>query len=162
MKMLKRSPLKRLNPGFVLIAVFAVLSIGHSLAKGPDFFTPALWGDGELWATKGVATLPPPNGRNNQSFDVLYVIINSNNPMGQLPVAEAAPRNFHYNGGRWFTHTVEWTESGFDAHGTVPVLTSQEDVLLHYDLGHLIITPGSPDPVLGPPDYFECPLLPLR
>jgi len=41
MKMLKRNRLRRLNPGFALIAVSAVLSIEHSLGKKPDFFTPA-------------------------------------------------------------------------------------------------------------------------
>jgi hypothetical protein len=148
---------------FALVALaFTLLSAGQIFAAGPDFFTPAIWGDGQLWATKGVAVLPPPNGHNNQSYDILFVIINSNNPNGQLPVSEAAPRNFNYNGGRWFLHTVEWTQAGFDAHGTVPVLTSYDEVILHYDLGHLSITEGSPDPVNGPPDYLECPLLPLR
>jgi hypothetical protein len=90
----------------------------------------------------------------------LYVIINSNNTMGQLPVGEAAPGNPNYNGGRWFTHTVEWTEAGFDAHGDVPVLTSEVDIEEHEDLGHLVITPGSfPN---GPPVYFQCPLLPVK
>jgi len=130
------------------------------MATGPSF-TPALWGDGQLWATKGVAPLPAPNGHNNQSFDKLFVIINSNNPNGQLPVAEAAPRNFNFNGGRWFTHTVVWTQAGFDDHGTVPVLTSYDDIVLHYQLGHLDITPGSPDPTMTP-DYFECPLLSVK
>lgn len=138
-----------------------VPAVGSALAAGPSF-TPALWGDGQMWATQGVALIPPPNGRNNQSFDKLFVITNSNNPMGQLPVAEAAPRNFNYNGGRWFTHTVEWTEAGFEAHGTVPVLKSYDDIMTHYDLGHLMITPGSPGGPDAPPDYFECPLLPVK
>lgn len=77
-----------------------------------------------------------------------------------MPVAEAAPGNPNYNGGRWFTHTVEWTQAGFDAHGTVPVLKSYGEVMLHYQLGHLTITPGSPDG--GPPPYFGCPLLPVK
>jgi len=81
--------------------------------------------------------------------------------MGQLPVAEAAPGNPDYNGGRWFTHTVEWTQDGFDAHGTVPVLTSYEELVIHYILGHLEITQGPPDGG-PPPPYFECPLLPVK
>ena len=139
-----------------LILLLSSLTI---LAQRPNF-GPALWGDGELWGTKAAAPLPGPNGRNNHSFDKLFVIINSNNPAGQFPVAEAAPGNPYYNGGRWFTHTVEWTTDGFAAHGTVPVLMSYEDVMLHYSLGHLEITAGSP--MSGPPAYFECPLLPVK
>ncbi len=90
----------------------------------------------------------------------MYVITNSNNPLGQLPVSEAAPGNPAYNGGRWFTHTVEWTAEGFMAYGIVPVLTSYEDIQIQQNAGYLVITPGSfPD---GPPVYFQCPLLPVK
>ena len=127
---------------------------------GKPNFMPALWGDGKLWGTKGTTTLPAPNQHNRQSFDALYVVTNSNNPEGQLPVSEAAPGNPAYNGGRWFTHTVEWTAAGFMAHGIVPVLKSYADIQLHAGLGHLVITPGSfPG---GPPVYFQCPLLPVK
>ncbi len=143
----------------MLVLTLGLIMAVPAFAGGKPNFTPQLWGDGELWGTKGVAALPAPNGHNDQSFDKLFVIINSNNPEGQLPVAEAAPGNPNYNGGRWFTHTVEWTQAGFNAHGTVPVLTSYEEVMHHYNLGHLDITPGSPG---SPPDYFECPLLPVK
>ena len=92
--------------------------------------------------------------------DKLFIITNSNNPSDQLPVGEAAPGNPDYNGGRWFTHTVEWTAEGFMAHGIVPVLTSYDEIIEHEYLGHLVITPGSfPN---GPPVYFQCPLLPVK
>lgn len=139
--------------------LMALMVVGVLTAAGPTF-SPAIWGDGELWATKGVATLPAPNGHNEQAYDMLFVFVNSNNPSGQLPVSEAAPRNFNYNGGRWFTHTVEWTQAAFDQLGTVPVLTSYDDIVMHYELGHLTITPGSPPG--GPLPYFECPLLPVK
>lgn len=139
--------------------LIALMTFGAIIAGGPTF-SPAIWGDGELWATKGVATLPAPNGRNERSYDMLFVFVNSNNPNGQLPVSEAAPRNFNYNGGRWFTHTVEWTQAAFDQLGTVPVLTSYDEIIMHYELGHLMITPGSPPG--GPLPYFECPLLPVK
>jgi hypothetical protein len=128
---------------------------------GKPSFAERLYGDGETWGTKGAAIIPGPTDKNAQSFDKLFAIVNSNNPAGQLPVAEAAPGNPAYNGGRWYTHTVEWTQSGFDAHGTVPVLKSYDDVMLHYGLGHLDITPGSPDPS-STPDFFECPMLPVK
>ena len=139
-----------------------VLLMAQSVNANPGQpnFMPSLYGDGEVWGTKGTTTLPAPTPANRQSFDNLYVVTNSNNPQGQLPVSEAAPGNPEYNGGRWFTHTVEWTATGFQSHGIVPVLTSDEDIDLHESLGHLVVTPGSfPN---GPPVYFQCPLLPTK
>ncbi len=140
--------------GLVLVAPLLAL-------KGKPNFTPALYADGEVWGTKAAAILPAPNGNNLHSFDKLFVITNSNNPMGQMPVAEAAPRSFDYNGGRWYTHTVMWTDMGFTAHQpVVPVLKSYAEIMLHEQLGHLVVYPGSP--VGGPPEFFECPLLPVK
>jgi hypothetical protein len=125
---------------------------------GQPNFGPALYGDGEVWGTKGAAEIPAPNGKNNRSFDKLFVVING--APGQLPVAEAAPRNPAYNGGRWITHTAMWTDAGMNSHDPLPVLMSYEDVQFHQSLGHLAIARGSPNPAV--PDYFECPLLPVH
>ena len=141
----------------VLVFITATSALAN---PGKPNFMPSLYGDGEVWGTKGTTALPAPNDHNLHSFDVLYVITNSNNPVGQLPVAEAAPGNPEYNGGRWFTHAVEWTAAGFMDHGIVPVLTSEADIEDHEELGHLVITSGSfPN---GPPVYFQCPLLPVK
>lgn len=126
-------------------------------AQQPNF-SAAVYGDGEVWGTKGTTVLPEPSGNNLDSFDKLFVIVNG--APGQLPVSEAAPRNPQYNGGRWFTHTVMWTAEGLAAHDPVPVLMSYDDIRLHEELGHLAIAPGSP--VGGPPAYFQCPLLPVK
>ncbi|MEJ2721813.1 MAG: hypothetical protein P8181_11845 [bacterium] len=143
------------------IAILAfVLPLAAAAMPGAPDFSGGIWADGRLWGTKAAAMLRGPNMRNEQSFDKLYVITNSNNPEGQLPVAEAAPGDRNYNGGRWYTQTVEWTQAGFDFHGTVPVLKSYDDIQTHYNLGHLTITPGSPPG--GPPEFFECPLLPVK
>jgi hypothetical protein len=155
--------LRKVSLGALVVACSLVLISPASAIRGKPNFTPALWADGELWATKATAILPGPKGNNLHSFDKLFAIINSNNPSGQLPVAEASPRNFNYNGGRWYTHTVLWTESAFTNLGTVPVLTSYQDVMMYYNLGYLDITPGSPAPPPdGPPDFFECPLFPVK
>lgn len=144
----------------VLVVALSLVFALPAFAGQPNF-SPAIYADGEVWGTKGLAVLPAPTDNNVQSFDKLFVITNSNNPDGQLPVSEAGPGNPDFNGGRWFTHTVEWTQSGFDDHGTVPVLTSYDDIMLHAGLGHLEITVGSPDPA-STPNYFECPLLPVK
>jgi hypothetical protein len=128
--------------------------------KGKPNFTEQLWADGQTWGTKGTTSIPGPNEHNEHSFDLLFVITNSNNPNGQLPVAEASPGNVNYNGGRWITNTAWWTDAGIAAHGTVPVLTSYADFLTHFMLGHLDYVEGPPDG--GPPPYFQCPLLPVK
>ncbi|NIP94076.1 MAG: hypothetical protein GWO24_11735, partial [Akkermansiaceae bacterium] len=94
------------------------------------------------------------------SFDALFIVINSNNPDGQLPISEAAPGNVNYNGGRWIAYTTWWTEAGLDHHGTVPLLTSYAELLVHYLLGHIDFQLGPPNPEMA--TYFECPLLPVK
>ncbi len=142
------------------VTAFLLAFAGAAMAASPNF-GPAIYADGEVWGTKGLAMLPAPNGHNVQSFDKLFIFINSNSIIDQLPVSEAAPGNPYYNGGRWFTHVVEWTEAGFIAYGgTVPVLMSYDEILDNYYLGYLTITQGTV--MGGPPPYFECPLLPVK
>ena len=60
------------------------LSGGLAVAAGPTF-EPAIWADGRLWSTQGVTVLPAPNEPNLQSFDRLFVVVNS--PVEPVPVA---------------------------------------------------------------------------
>ncbi len=124
-------------------------------ADAPNFMA-AIYGDGQVWGTKGNSSLPAPNGKNGQSFDKLYVITNFNDPNAvQLPVSEAAPGNPAYNGGRWDLQLVTWTQAGFLAYGGyAPVLKSGADVISNADAGYLTIASGS--------TYFQCPLLPVK
>jgi hypothetical protein len=152
-----------LKRGILLTLALILVMVIHSQVSanpGKPNFGPAIYADGTVWGTKGTTDLPTPNDHNPQAFDKLFIIVNSNNPAGQLPVSEAGPGNPNYNGGRWFAHTVEWTDEGFDAHGTVPVLTSYMEIMMHYLLGHLDITPGHPDETAS--TYFQCPLLPVK
>jgi hypothetical protein len=152
--------MRKLSVIFGVLVLSLVMAVPAFANPGKPNFSPSLFGDGKEWGTKGAAAIPAPNDHNSQSFDKLFVITNSNNPDEQYPVAEASPGNPNYNGGRWFTQTVEWTPEGFAAHGTVPLLKSYEDVMLHAGLGHLTITPGTFEG--GPPAYFECPMLPVK
>jgi len=147
---------KKLRATLMAAACLSVLA-GAAWAQQPNF-SAALYGDGEVWGTKGTTALPAPNGKNVQSFDKLFVFVNG--APGQLPVSEAAPGNPQYNGGRWFTQTVMWTAEGMEAHDPLPVLMSYDEIMLHLNLGHLAIAPGSP--AGGPPPYFQCPLLPVK
>ncbi len=141
------------------MATLFLLTAGSVFAgKGKPNFTPSVYADGVVWGTKATTTIPAPNAHNLQSYDILYVI--TNGAEVQLPVSDAGPGNRLYNGGRWFTHTAMWTPDGMMAHDELPVLKSYEDIMFHHDLGHLDISPGSP--AGGPPDFFQCPLLPVK
>jgi hypothetical protein len=112
------------------VFAFASLLLLASFAfadPGKPNFAPAVYGDGQVWGTKAATTLSGPNEHDVQSFDKLFVFVNA--PMGQLAVSEAAPGNPMYNGGRWFVHTVIWTQSGMDAYPSgLPILTSYNDI----------------------------------
>ncbi len=148
----------------VLAAVGMMLVLGLGLAPPASAgatieFGGGFWADGIMWGSVVTPAILPSNAPLS-SFDKFFVTTNSNNPMGQLPVADAGPGNPVYNGGRWATFTVTWTPAGFAAHGgTVPVLTSLADIMFHQGLGHLTVVQGSP--AGGPPAYFECPLIPI-
>ena len=142
-----------------LVTAMFISLAGTAFAQSPNFGA-AIYADGEAWGTKAVTLLPAPNGRNDQSFDKLFIVTNSNNAGPQLPVGEAAPGSPYYNGGRWFTHVVEWTADGFAYYGTAPLLMSYDDIMYNYDAGYLDITEGTT--MMGPPNYFACPLLPVK
>lgn len=107
----------------------------------------------DLFATKGVTELPPPNGKNDHSFDALYSFVTSGGPApvgNQHAVAEAAPGEREFNGGRWDETQVAWTS------GSSPVLiTNDEDLHAEMNAGNLVV-------VMEDFHYFECPLVPLK
>ncbi len=150
---------------FLSIAILAALALALlpagavSANAGQPNFSGGVYGDGQLWGTKGAAGLPGPNGHNQQSFDKLFVF--TNGASAQLPVSEAAPGNPAFNGGRWYTHTATWTAQGIASYaGDLPVLKSYGEILHQVSLGNLEVSAGSPEG--GPPAYFECPLLPVK
>ncbi len=134
----------------IVIVIAALLAVGliaapAAAARGGEPGSPiigdALWADGDLYGTILQKSLPY-NG-NDASYDRLFLV------PGQSPVAEAAPGNSDYNGGRWLPTPVEW------ADGVTPyVLTSHADV-------HAAAMAG--DIVVGEPmtnAAFLCPLIP--
>ncbi len=151
---------KFLSIAILAALAFALIPAGSVLANpGQPNFSGGVYGDGQLWGTKGAAALPGLNSHNAQSFDQLFVF--TNGAVGQLPVSEAAPGNPAFNGGRWYTHTASWTAAGLAAYGgDLPVLTSYAAILHQIDLGNLTVMAGSP--AGGPPAFFECPLLPVK
>lgn len=144
----------------LVLLLVLMIAVPALAAPGMPDFNPHIYADGVAWGTKVTTALPAPNGNNAHSFDKLFVF--TNGPSEQLLVAEAAPRNPEYNGGRWVTYTASWTEEGMAAHDPLPVLKSYEEIQLHEGLGHLLLAKGSPDAPDAPPPYFSCPLLPVK
>jgi hypothetical protein len=134
----------------IVIAIVAVLAVGlvaapAAAARGGEPGSPIIedliWADGDLYGTILQNGLKY-NG-NEASYDKLFLV------PGQNPVAEAAPGNSDYNGGRWLPTPVEW------ADGVTPYeLTSYADVHTATAAGDLII--GESDTSAA----FLCPLIP--
>lgn len=137
----------------LFMSLIMVLLAAATVQAGPGTpnFSPAIYGDGQIWGTKGTTSLPAPNGHNMQSFDKLFVFPEgAETAPGQLPISEAAPGNPDYNGGRWATYTIFWVQ------GSNPVLlTSYGDIMEHVYAGDLAIAEGNHN-------YFQCPLLPVK
>lgn len=125
-----------------LVIVLLIVAAVPAFAAGPNFGS-AIYADGKTWGTKGNATLPAPNGHNNQSFDGLYKF--QNGVEGQLAVAEAAPTNPNYNGGRWAEYTVTWS--------VAPVLVTSYAQLMDLENNGMVS-------ISATGNYFQCPLLP--
>jgi hypothetical protein len=129
----------------VMLAVVLLLAVSiPAFAAGPNFGE-AIYADGVAWGTKGTTDLPPPNGNNDQSFDGLFKF--TNGVEGQLPVAEAAPGNPAYNGGRWIEYFVTFT-------GTPELVTSYAQLAALVEAGSVTIVESGA--------YFQCPLLPVK
>lgn len=126
----------------ILVVALSLIFVVPAFAAAPNFGS-AIYADGETWGTKGTADLPAPNDNNGQSFDGLFKFTNGVDD--QLAVAEAAPTNPAYNGGRWAEYLVTFTDGA--------VLVTSYDQL--HDLameGKVTIVPTG--------NYFQCPLLP--
>ena len=117
-----------------------VVTVIPAFAAGPNFGE-AIYADGVAWGTKGNGDLPAPNENNRQSFDGLYKF--TNGVEGQLAVAEAAPGNPAYNGGRWIEYSVTF-------NGEPELVTSFAQL---QTLDVTIVETGN---------YFQCPLLPVK
>lgn len=84
---------------FPLALLLALASATLAHVEAPNF-GPAIYADGAVWGTKGLSEPHAPNGRNDQSFDKLFIFVNG--AAGQMAVSEAAPGNPACNGGRVF------------------------------------------------------------
>lgn len=141
----------------VRLAFVLIILVGAAvpaLAGGAMRVEDALWAGGVTWDTVLTPTSfkQPPR----HSVDLLYDF-GMSGLSGQRAVSESYPGQPDYNGGRWWVQMVVFTEQGLAIHdadgdGSVDFeLTSAEEVLQHFALGHFEIFETD--------TYFECPLL---
>jgi len=98
------------------VAAAGALAAG-ALAQAGGVTGPAFYVDGTLYRTVATPTDLPANAP-EQSFDVIYEFFGV-----QTNVAEAAPGDRDYNGGRWMVHGLEFADyagavAAFDANGS--------------------------------------------
>jgi len=132
--------MKKKMLAITLALALLIITVIPAFAAGPNFGQ-AIYADGVAWGTKGNGDLPAPNAHNRQSFDGLYKF--TNGVEGQLAVAEAAPGNPAYNGGRWIEYLVTF-------NGDPELVTSYAQL---QTLDVTIVETGN---------YFQCPLLPVK
>jgi hypothetical protein len=114
-----------------LFALLSSLAIAASVfaspvaAGGPPSL--AFYVDGVRYRTVGTPTDFSNTGAPDSTYDKIYALGN-----GLVNVAEAAPGDSGFNGGRWAVYPVTWN--------TTPTqLTSDEEVLAWADAGAITI-----------------------
>jgi len=122
-------------------ALALAVSAAPVAAGGPPHT--AFYVDGDLYQTVGTPSNFFDTGAPLSTYDKLYAIDEQS-----YAVAEAAPGDTDYNGGRWLRFHVSWNVDPY-------LLTSEEDVLAAEMAGDVTIA-DEPDA------SFDCPVIPLH
>ena len=140
--------MRRLLTTIAVVGALLVLGVTTASAgvTGPAFYV-----DGELYRTVGTPTDFSNTGAPEHSFDVIYAIAE------QMNVAEAAPGDRDYNGGRWQVHAISFADydaavAMYDMNGSGN-FDSAEEVEAALDAGDATDN--------GIVRSFECPVIPL-
>ena len=145
-----RTTIKHLAPvaALALGAVAAGVAPASAGVGGPAFYV-----DGSLYRTVGTPTDLSSTGAPAHAWDVIYEFSGA-----QLNVADAAPGDRDYNGGRWQVHLLAFphgysaalADGDLDADG---VLDSTDEIDAAIAAGSAVDT--------GVVKQFECPAIPL-
>ena len=123
------------------LGLLASIAAAPVAAGGPP--SPAFYVDGEVYRTVGTPTDFSGTGAPAHSFDAIYALGN-----GLMNVAEAAPGDRGYNGGRWMVLPVTW-------HVTAVQLTSDEQVAWYAANDWITVATTAVK-------QFECPVIPVQ
>ena len=131
---------RRLAAGLAAVAMVLSVAVSSVAAGGPP--TLSFYVDGVRYRTLGTPTDFSDTGAPDSSFDHIYALGD-----GLINVAEAAPGDPGFNGGRWQVLPVTWN--------TTPVqLTSAAQVETYAASGWLTIAST-------PVKEFLCPVIPV-
>jgi hypothetical protein len=136
----------------LVIGAFALAAIsGGAVASAAGVSGPAFYVDGEVYRTVGTLTDFTGTGAPDHSFDTIYAFSQ------QLNVAEAAPGDRDYNGGRWRVVPVSFSDYdaavvAHDANGSGN-FDSEEEVLAAVAAGNATLGAVATS--------FECPVIPM-
>ena len=137
---------KILTSTLTTLAALALSAAAVAAGNGPPAV--GFYVDDDLYRTIGTPTDLSGTGAPAHSFDIIYALGEDANGDPLINVAEAAPGDRDYNGGRWMVLPVTWN--------VTPVqLTSAEDVLDFADLNRLEIA-------TTPVAQFVCPAIKLK
>lgn len=138
-----------------LAALALLLSASGAAAKGAGGVTgPAFFVDGELYRTVATPTDLSGTGAPDHSFDIIYDLGGA-----QANVAEAAPGDRDFNGGRWQVHAIAFNSSyaetlaAYDMNGSGTLDSAEEVEAALADAG----SSGATD--LGVVVSFVCPVI---
>jgi hypothetical protein len=132
---------RRLAAGATSAAILLAVAASTVAAGGPPHV--GFYANGDLYRTIGTPTDFSHTGAPASSFDRIFVLGD-----GLMNVAEAAPGDRDYNGGRWMVVPVTWNT-------TPHQLKSDAQVMAAAQAGDLTI--GT-----TPLAEFECPVIPIR
>ncbi len=135
--------MRRLIAGATGALLLLTVVTSSAFAGGPPGL--AFYVDGERYRTLGTPIDFFDTGAPVSSFDEIYALGN-----GLINVAEAAPGDTDYNGGRWRVLPVTWTDPA-SAHQ----LYSAEQVYAAAAAGELTIA-------VTPAKEFLCPVIPVQ
>jgi hypothetical protein len=130
------------------VAALLMAAPAHAGVGGPAFYV-----DGVTYRTVGTPTDFSGTGAPASSYDAIYEFSGA-----QLNVADAAPGDSDYNGGRWMVHLLAFPEgydaalADADANGN-GVVDSTAELDLALAAGTAVDT--------GVVKSFECPAIPL-
>jgi hypothetical protein len=129
----------------LVLSLLVVMAAPAFALPGKPSSTGVIYADGHLYRSKAAAPLPAPNDHNLQSYDMLVAVEGQ-----EFSVAEAAPGDRNYNGGRWYAVSAAWTEGADRVE-----ITSFDQLMEQVALGNLTIDDSNPG-------FVECPLLRLN
>jgi hypothetical protein len=134
--------MRRLLLSLAAASLLVATSAGAALAGGPPL-PDAFIVDGVMYRTVLTPTDLSGTGAPHSSYDTIYVLGN-----GLTNVAEAAPGDPDYNGGRWKVRPLTWHVTPYQLQSAEEVLAASQGMDPDLSLGDTVA-------------QFVCPVIPM-